>query len=338
MLYLISPFQSQFKANLHCHSTCSDGAMTPIELKKAYRERGYHILAITDHESPKDHSALSDDDFLMLTGYEAYIRPDEHCRYDVFSEEIHLNLFARDPHNETLICYNPAYCKYLTEEQCHRLKKSGSQRTREYTVEYINEYIRTAVNEGYLVAYNHPVWSMESSERIRAYEGCFSMEMINGNSDMINNLEYNGALYDQLLRAGKRLYVHAGDDNHNRDPLDSPYSDSFRAATMVLSDSLSYDAVIAAMESGRMYSTSGPVFKEISFDGERITVECSDAVYIACYFGSKSPEFVRAGEGESLHCATFPLHPRANYIRISIMDQNGRRADTRAYFRNELGL
>lgn len=45
-----------FKANLHCHSTLSDGIMSPERLKAVYRANGYSILAITDHEHIIDFS------------------------------------------------------------------------------------------------------------------------------------------------------------------------------------------------------------------------------------------------------------------------------------------
>ena len=59
-MYLISPFKKQYKANLHSHSVFSDGAKTPEELKAAYQSQGYSVLAITDHETPKNHTYLSD--------------------------------------------------------------------------------------------------------------------------------------------------------------------------------------------------------------------------------------------------------------------------------------
>ena len=68
--WLIDPEKKQYKANLHSHSTLSDGKLTPEELKKLYKDNGYDILAITDHEYPKSHNDLTDKDFLMVTGYE----------------------------------------------------------------------------------------------------------------------------------------------------------------------------------------------------------------------------------------------------------------------------
>ena len=39
------------KANLHAHTTCSDGALSPAEVIDAYAARGYDALAITDHDT-----------------------------------------------------------------------------------------------------------------------------------------------------------------------------------------------------------------------------------------------------------------------------------------------
>ena len=39
-MYLIDPKKKQFKANFHSHSTHSDGALTPEEMKAAYKAHG----------------------------------------------------------------------------------------------------------------------------------------------------------------------------------------------------------------------------------------------------------------------------------------------------------
>ena len=98
-MYLISPKQKQYKANLHSHSTLSDGKKTPEELKQMYKDQGYSILAITDHEVPKNHSKMNDKDFIMVTGYEVYVRTDPNYVYDVYAKEIHMNFFAKNPEN-----------------------------------------------------------------------------------------------------------------------------------------------------------------------------------------------------------------------------------------------
>ena len=288
-MYLISPFKKQYKANLHSHSTFSDGKKTPQELKELYKGHGYSVLSITDHEVPKNHSYLNDSDFLTITGYETYVRTDSECRYDPYNKEIHINLFARDPENESIVCYDPKYCKYMTPEDKERLKKVGVQKPREYSVAYVNELVKTATENGYLAAYNHPWWSMESEADILAYDGFFSMEMCNYGSYLLSRLEYNAALYDKMLLGGKRVFCHSTDDNHNAAPIDAPDCDSFGAFTMIMADNLTYDSVIRAMETGEMYSSMGPLFQEVSMQGNTLHVECSEVERIMVFTGSKTP-------------------------------------------------
>lgn len=335
-MYLISPFKKQYKANLHCHSVFSDGKRTPQELKEMYKNHGYSILSITDHEAPKGHSYLNDDEFLTITGYETYIRTNAECRSDAYSKEIHINLFARDPENESIVCYNPKYCKYITDEQKDRLTKVGSQKTREYSVTYINELVKTAKENGYIAAYNHPWWSMEDEADILAYEGFFSMEMCNYSSYLIGRLEYNAALYDKMLLSGKRIFCHSTDDNHNGHPDDSPQCDSFGGFTMIMPDSFTYDSVINAMETGEMYSSMGPLFKEVSMIGNKIHIECSDVERIMVFTGSKGPRRKFAPAGETINSADFEIDDRAKFVRVSIVEKFGRFADTRGFFRDEL--
>ena len=128
--YFIKKDQPQYRANLHSHSTYSDGHLTPAEMKAAYKEHGYSILCVSDHEYPMNHSALSEDDFLMLTGYEAYIRAAHTGGQCLpYEPEVHLNLFAREPDNETYICYDYPYAKYIrkTEGRLEALKRAGSE-------------------------------------------------------------------------------------------------------------------------------------------------------------------------------------------------------------------
>ena len=337
-MYLISPNQKQYKANLHSHSTVSDGKKTPEELKEMYKRHGYSILAITDHEVPCNHSDLNDSEFLTITGYEAYIRPNPDARYDVYAKEIHINLFAKEPENEAVVCYNPKYCKYMDEAQKEAIKKVGSQETREYSVEYINKFIKTAKENGYIAAYNHPYWSMEAEADIMAYEGLFSMEMCNYSSYLTSKLEYNAALYDKMLSDGRRIFCHSADDNHNGRPEGSHLCDSFGGFTMIMPEAFTYDSIIEAMEKGEMYSSMGPVFKEISVEGNKIHIECSDVERIELFTGSKKITKVIAEPGKTVNTADLEIDERAKFVRVSIVDKDGKFADTRGFFKDELGL
>ena len=105
MKHFLLPQNGNFyKANLHSHSTVSDGALTPEELKNRYKSNGYSILAYTDHELLVDHSDLNDENFLALTGFEyAFVEKED---YDT-SRTVEFNIFAKEPHNVKQICFNP---------------------------------------------------------------------------------------------------------------------------------------------------------------------------------------------------------------------------------------
>ena len=336
MITLLSADKKQFKANLHCHSTLSDGRLTPAELKEAYRAHGYQVLAITDHEQARDHSDLTDENFLMLTGYEVYFRPDRFCRSDMYGPEIHFNLFARDPHNVGMICFCPDCCKYLNEEEKAAMVKVGDcPMPRQYTVGYVNRAVRTARENGYIAAYNHPVWSLEDYDTIFGYQGFFSMEMCNYSSFVGNRLEYNGALYDAMLRRGMRIAVHSADDNHNAAPFDSPKNDSFGGFAYILADKLTYDDVFTALENQNFYSSMGPQIYSLTVDGGVVSVRTSPVDQIILYDGGKSPKSVFAEPGQKVTEAFFEIRERAPYIRVSALDDGWKFADTRGYFYDE---
>ena len=335
MITLISDKKNQYKANLHCHSTLSDGKLTPQQLKEAYKSRGYSVLAITDHERPYDHSAMTEEDFLMLTGYEMYIRPDTQCVYDQYSEEIHLNLFARDPANVGIIAYNPLCCKYVSAEEKEKLTKVGNMpQPRIYATNYINETIADAKRNGYIVAYNHPFWSKETPDKIFSYKGCFSMEMCNYSSFVGNRLEYNGALYDYMLRRGMDIACHSADDNHNHRPFNHPASDSFGGFTYILADRLDYDSIFTALENKSFYSSMGPQIFSLTAEGNKVRIKTSPVDCITMNDGSKSGNTVYAENGGKITMAEFTINPRAFYIRFTAHD-GIYKADTRGFFRAE---
>lgn len=66
-----------FKGNLHCHTTNSDGKLTPEECKAFYREHGYDFLSITDHRKLSEETHM-EDGMLVLCGMEMdYYLPGE---------------------------------------------------------------------------------------------------------------------------------------------------------------------------------------------------------------------------------------------------------------------
>ena len=337
-MQIISPDLPQFKANLHSHSKLSDGCLTPEAMAEAYKAQGYSILAITDHEAPYDHSQLSTPDFLMLTGYEAYIRPSASCQLDPYGPEIHLNLLAKEPHNTCFVAYDPDFCKYMPHELAESRAQAGNIGPRQYDREYIQRFIREAVQAGYLVTYNHPNWSMEEPEEILHYDGFFSLELFNTGSMVINGHESNLGLYNRLLRHGKFPYVHGADDNHNKRPFGDPLCDSFGAWTMIMAPELSYPAIIQALEKGDFYASTGPTIRELRFEGSHVVLNCSEARRVTMHLSPKRAQNICGHAGERVTSAAFDIPASAPYVYFSVFAPDGTEAHTRAFTRQELGI
>ncbi|SFR62899.1 PHP domain-containing protein [[Clostridium] aminophilum] len=335
---IIGKGQHQYKANLHSHTTISDGNLTPEAMAQAYRERGYSILAITDHEAPMAHPELNREDFLMITGYEAYIRPDPECRYDPLHPEIHINLLAKRPDCETYVGYDPKFCKYLPHEIAEKLPKCGPEGPRLYTLEYIQNFIDCARAAGYLVAMNHPVWSMESEDTLLRLNGLYSLEIYNTGSYTINGSECNNGLYDAFLMNGKMLYCHGADDNHNKKPFDDLLSDSFGSWTMVMAEELTYPAVMEALKKGNFYASTGPEIRCLTAEHGHVHVEMSGVQRAILVRSMKLCQNVYRPDGGEITGADFDLPEDTEYAYLILRDRYGKEAHTRAFTRKELGL
>lgn len=58
-----------FKGNFHCHTTRSDGRLSPDEVRAFYRQQGYDFLVLSDHRSLSEQASF-ENGMLMLPGME----------------------------------------------------------------------------------------------------------------------------------------------------------------------------------------------------------------------------------------------------------------------------
>lgn len=346
MIRYLLPKEGQFyKANLHCHSTKSDGRHTPEQLKADYKAHGYSVLAITDHEYLLDHSDMSEPDFLMINGYEAYVKETNEHGYGRFLKTAHLNLIAKTPDVRKQVCVDPVYIKYATRDMpVEDLPRVGEMCARTYDPGTVNRLIKQANENGFLVFYNHPSWSRENPTDVMQYRGLIGMEVFNYGVNVYEGYPGDDAkVYDTLLRAGERLYAFANDDNHNKMPADDPLYDSYGGFNMIKAQTLDYASIIGAIERGEFYCSTGPEIHALYMEDDTVHVSFSDAreVYLITEGRAFAPgrySHQAAREGEVLHEAQFKILPADGYFRLEVVDACGKKAYTRAYFMDELGM
>lgn len=323
--YLLPNNGAFYKANLHCHSTVSDGRLTVEEIKELYTRHGYSVVAFTDHDVLIPHPELRDEHFLPLNGYEVEINdPDS-------AKTCHICFVALKPDNLTQVCYHRT--KYLFANAVNYRDKVRFDDTlpdfeRAYTPERISEMMKIARDSGFFVTYNHPTWSLESYPEYTGYHHMHAMEIYNHSCAVGGFSDYNPRVYDDMLRSGEKIYCIAADDNHNR-------QDACGGFTMIKAPELDYEAITTALVNGDFYASNGPEIHELYFEDGEIRITCSDADRIVLTTGRRKCG-CRKAENGSLNQAGFRVDREDLYVRITVIDEKGRTADTNAYFTDAL--
>lgn len=289
-----------FRGNLHCHSTASDGALSPQELVRTYREAGYDFLAITDHFEQRygwpvtDTRALRSDDFTTLVGAELssadWSDPDV---YWVAAVGLPPD-FAPPPPGDHA------------------------------------EAIRRAAAAGAFVTLLHPGLNglrPERAPRLPAFEAVDAVEVYTHQSWIYRpDTAIAAPFLDALLADGRRLGVVAGDDAHFRDG-----PDAFGAWVEVHARENEPGALLAALKAGTYYATQGPQLASLALDGEQLHVRCSPCARILLTGPSQLWRRWRwrlaEPDGPPLTEALFETSDfRDGFCRVTVVDADGRRA------------
>ena len=175
--YLLTE-KNKHKGNLHCHTTLSDGSMTPQEIADAYREHGYDFVALSDHDHYYAHPELQRDDFLVLYAYEQGI--DSPTREPFGPGKCyHFNFFAKSPDQKApIIPQKPDY----------------------YDKDALNDFIKAIKDQGFLCSYNHPYWSLQNFEDYTPLKHIDFLEIFNYGCYIGDGLHENQVnVYDDML-------------------------------------------------------------------------------------------------------------------------------------------
>ncbi len=341
--YLLPNTGKFYKANLHCHTECSDGNIPASEMKKKYVDRGFQIVSFTDHDVLVDHSDLNDENFLTILGFEM---DNTEALTDTNlgnRKNLHMNTFSKTPHNKQPYFYRTSYSDKLSgalyekykDKICFDVNDPG--KTREYSFECINEMITAANESGFIVVLNHPVWSRQNYNDYMNYKGLAGLEMYNTSGIQSGYHDYCPVVYDDLLRSGQRLFITGGDDHHNEPPHhERDLQRGFDVWTMIKAEKLEYSAIIDALMNRHCYASMGPEIKELYYEDGKVHIKCSPAYSIAITCGFRRCQCNYAKEGEVFTETEFDVRDKDRYIRLTVTDHNHKTAETCAYFIDEL--
>ena len=102
---------------------------------------------------------------------------------------------------------------------------------------------------GFIAMYNHPVWSRVSEYEFAGEAGIFALEIFNYDTENESGTGFDTTHWDVMLRAGRRVWGAATDDNHNEGIFD----DSCGGWVTVRAPELTHDAIIESLLAGNFY-------------------------------------------------------------------------------------
>lgn len=290
----------QYKANLHCHSTHSDGVDSPEQLSNWYYNHGYNVLCISDHDAFGDqdggrHSSkmfqndtiIHDWDgdgfihkeFLYSSGKEAYVRDYgkpappwvvEKWNLEKPGEMIFLNgVESSFGHPHMNVINHP-------EGRIGRPRSSYS-------------FINTVQASGGIVFLNHmPYWN---GDAYRVYNNKY-MKFLNG-LEVINGAQARDyrwgfkkvgsdiadGLWTGCLDAGMEIWGFGNDDAHNI-LEDKDFASAGSAWNMIWAKELTRAGIMDAIKAGAFYATCGVIVDSMKITADSITVVSKNAKHI----------------------------------------------------------
>lgn len=296
-----------YKGNTHAHTLESDGDSTPEEVARWYKDHGYQFLVLSDHNVLTRVAALS----AQLAAPERFLL--------VAGEEV-TDAFERKP-----LHINGLNVTRLVEPQHGASVAETLQRN--------VDAIREAQGVPHI---NHPNfgWAITSAD-LAATARYRLLEIFSGHP-LVNNLGGGGTpgveeVWDRLLRAGQRVYGLAVDDAHYfKRPWDPQAPKPGQGWVVVRAPRLDTAAILASLEAGEFYASTGIELEEFSADAAGISVRvrpAGDARYRLALIDASGEAQVSEGPA-----ARFSLVNRQGYARVTAMDSNGGRAWTQPVF------
>jgi hypothetical protein len=291
-----------FKGNTHTHTLNSDGDSTPDDVVRWYREHGYHFLVLTDHNFLTSIDGLNalhgaDQRFLLIRGEEVT---------DRFGEKpLHINGLD--------------------------LSTTVTPQGGQSVVDVLQRNVDAIRKERGVPHINHPNfrWAITPDE-LRQVRNTRLFEIFNGHPQ-VNNLGGGGVpgleeIWDAVLSSGHLIYGIAVDDAHNfKQPGNPNAAGPGRGWIVVRAPRLDASAIMAALERGDFYASTGVVLDDVRAEGKTITVTVKPdtwSKYRIQFIGQNGRVLREVAEPT----ATYTIVGDEGYVRARVVESNGRYA------------
>ncbi len=292
------PAARWWKGNLHTHTLWSDGNDFPEMVARWYRERGYHFLALSDHNIVADHERWIDNDDVIRrggrTGLSRYRRAFEGDWVETRRVDGALQVRLKRLDEVRSLLEEPGRFALITAEEItdqfdslplhvnainlvRAIPPPGGDDVRDVLRRILQAvHAEAAASGGPILAHvNHPNygWAITAEDLAHVVEEQF-FEIFNGHPSVAQAGDKDHASVDDMWDVANTirlaelgappLFGVATDDSHQY--FGKHGASPGRGWIMVRAAELSARALIEAMQQGEFYGSSGVVLDDVVFD------------------------------------------------------------------------
>ncbi len=294
-----APNARWYKGNTHTHTINSDGDSSPDDVVKWYKDHGYNFLVLTDHNVLTSVDGLNalhglDGQFIVVKGEEIT---------DAFGDKpIHIN--GLDP--------------------LRKIDPQGGNSV----VEVIQRNV-DAIRDARAVPHiNHPNfrWAISAAE-LKQVRNFKLFEIYNGHPQ-VNNVGGGGMpgleeIWDDILSAGVTQYGIAVDDAHHfKRHDDRSAARPGQGWVVVRAERLEAQALLAAMERGDFYASTGVELSDYQVNAASMTLVVkpnSWSKFRIQFIGALGKVLSEA----TTNWATYRFRGDEGYVRARVIESNG---------------
>ena len=344
--------QKWLKGNLHTHTYWSDGDAFPEMVLDWYKSNGYDFISLTDHNTLQEgekwkkipQSFIYQDafqDYLSEYGEDwiEYEKDSSGLKVKLKTEEEYLPLFQDE---NFLIIRGEEVTDSFEGKPLHmnatNIYESIVPKHGESVADVLQNNINSILEQrkatGQLVMphINHPNfgWAISVEDMI-ALKGERFFEIFNGHNAVRNYGDSahisTEKMWDMIniayVKRGQPLmYGIATDDSHYYHQFGPQFSNSGRGWVMVDADKLEGNSIVAAMENGDFYASTGVTLNSIAMDGKTLEIEVDSeegisytSQLIAVLEGEDESQILAVQSGNLIN---FKIPENVVFIRVKI--------------------
>jgi hypothetical protein len=342
-----------FKGNLHTHSYWSDGDEFPEVIMDWYKTKGYHFLALTDHNTLAEGEKwiTIKEDSMYQRAFKKYLADygSDWVEYKLDADKIRVKLKTykqyRNRYEEAgkfLAIQSEEITDSFEDKPIHmnatnvayRIDPKGGASVAEVLQNNLDQVLKQRQETGIPMFphVNHPNFGygvalddMISLKGERFFEVYNGHPMVHNMGDSIHiATETMWDLINIAYIENQKpiMYGLATDDSHHYHKKGSEWSNAGRGWVMVQADTLSAKALVTAMEAGQFYSSTGVELRKMDYSSGHLAIEVvpeTDITYtidfIGCKKGDSESRILKSIEGQS---ASYELSNDLLFVRCKV--------------------